>query len=197
VIAATNRDPRLAMERGTLREDLYYRLGVFEITLPSLRERPDDILMLGEAFLEEIGRSIGRPAAGFSKDARDRLLAHAWPGNIRELRNAIERAVILCEGGLITGEHLPISLTGAPKIRPSVVAAAPADAIPPTAVTPAADPSAIPPEGVNLDAIERDLIRKAMAQAQNNKSVAAKLLGLPRGQLYSRLKRHGLDRSKA
>jgi Nif-specific regulatory protein len=198
VIAATNRDPRVAMERGTLREDLYYRLGGFEITLPPLRERPDDILMLGEAFLEEIGRSIGRPAAGLSKDARDRLLAHAWPGNIRELRNAIERAVILCEGGLITGEHLPISLTGTPKIRPAGgVSAAAAGATPPTAATSVDASVAIPPEGVNLDAIERDLIQKAMAQARNNKSVAAKLLGLPRGQLYSRLKRHGLDRGKA
>jgi len=196
VIAATNRDPRVAMERGTLREDLYYRLGVFEITLPSLRERPDDILVLAEAFLEEIGKSIGRPAAGLSKDARDRLLAHAWPGNIRELRNAIERAVILCEGGLITGEHLPISLTGAPKIRPVGAPAAAADAVPPAAVTPSPAPFAIPPEGLKLEDIERELIQKAMAQAQNNKSVAAKLLGLPRGQLYSRLKRHGLDRGK-
>ena len=97
------------MERGTLREDLYYRLGVFEIVLPPLRERPDDILVLAEAFLDEIGRGVGRPAAGLSKDARDRLLSHPWPGNIRELRNAIERAVILCEGGLVTGEHLPMA----------------------------------------------------------------------------------------
>ena len=115
VIAATNRDPRVAMERGTLREDLYYRLGVFEIVLPPLRERPDDILVLAEAFLDEIGRGVGRPAAGLSKDARDRLLGHPWPGNIRELRNAIERAVILCEGGLVTGEHLPIAVGGAPR----------------------------------------------------------------------------------
>src|SRR5262249_10346896 len=174
-------------------------------TLPPLRERPDDILVLAEAFLEEIGKSVGRPAAGLSKDARDRLLAHAWPGNIRELRNAIERAVILCEGGLITGEHLPISLGAAPKPRPGVVppgaavtqpaGATPADTLP-VGGTPAGVPGAIPPEGVNLEAIERDLIQKAMAQAQNNKSVAAKLLGLPRGQLYSRLKRHGLERGK-
>src|SRR5262249_59972379 len=100
VIAATTRAPRAAMERGTLREDLYYRLGVFEIVLPPLRERSGDILMLAEAFLDEIGRGIGRPAAGLSKDACERLLGHPWPGNIRELRNAIERAVVLREGGL-------------------------------------------------------------------------------------------------
>jgi transcriptional regulator with GAF, ATPase, and Fis domain len=180
VIAATNRDPRAAMARGTLREDLYYRLSVFEIALPPLRERPEDILLLAEAFLEEIGRSVGRPAAGVSKDARDRLLAHTWPGNVRELRNAIERAVILCEGGLITGEHLPMSLASAPRPRP--IAAEP--------------PAVIPPEGVKLEAIERELIRKAMAQANDNKSEAARLLGLARGQLYSRLKRHGLTRAK-
>ena len=110
VIAATNRDPRLAMERGTLREDLYYRLSVFEIALPPLRERREDILLLASAFLQEVGTSVGRPAAGISEDAREQLLRHAWPGNVRELRNAIERAVILCEGGLISSEHLPIAL---------------------------------------------------------------------------------------
>jgi transcriptional regulator with GAF, ATPase, and Fis domain len=184
VIAATNRDPRLAMERGTLREDLYYRLSVFEITLPPLRERPEDILLLAEAFLEEIGRGVGRPAAGVSKDARDRLLAHAWPGNVRELRNAIERAVILCEGGLITGEHLPMAVAPRPRIATAAAIAAPGSSV------------AIPPEGVKLEAIERDLIQRAMAQAQNNKSEAARLLGLARGQLYSRLKRYGLTRAK-
>jgi DNA-binding NtrC family response regulator len=111
---------------------------VFEMTLPPLRDRPEDILVLAEAFLEEIGRNIGRSAAGLSKDARDRLLAHRWPGNIRELRDAIERAMILCEGGLITGEHLPITLAGA--ARPAATAPA---AAPGPAATPAAGP--IPP----------------------------------------------------
>jgi len=178
VLAATNRDLKAAISQGGFREDLYYRLAVFEIPLPPLRERPEDILVLAEAFLDEIGRGVGRPAGGLSKDARDWLLSHTWPGNIRELRNAIERAVILCEGGLVTAEHLPIALTGA---RKPVAAVASTEAV-----------GAIPAEGVNLEAIERDLIKKAMAQAQNNKSVAAKLLGLPRGQLYSRLRRHGL-----
>jgi Nif-specific regulatory protein len=212
VIAATNRDPRIAMERGTLREDLYYRLGVFEIVLPPLRERPEDILVLAEAFLDEIGRGVGRPAAGLSKDARDRLLAHQWPGNIRELRNAIERAVILCEGGLVTGEHLPISIAGAvrgPAPAPQSAStgarsgetayqAATTDGVAlkeaPATAGSSVGPTAIPPEGVSLDAIERELIQKAMAQARNNKSEAARLLGLARGQLYSRLKRHGLDK---
>ena len=110
VIAATNRNPREAMTRGLLREDLYYRLSVFELPLPPLRERQGDILLLAEAFLAECGASVGRPAAGLSEDARERLVGHTWPGNVRELRNAIERAVILCEGGLVTGEHLPITV---------------------------------------------------------------------------------------
>ncbi len=87
VIAATNRDLEAAMARGEFREDLYYRLRVFEIRLPPLRERREDVLPLAETFLEEIGAAIGRPAAGISKEARERLLAYPWPGNARELRN--------------------------------------------------------------------------------------------------------------
>jgi transcriptional regulator with GAF, ATPase, and Fis domain len=177
VIAATNRDPRAAMERGALREDLYYRLSVFEIPLPPLRQRRDDILMLAAAFLEELGKLVGRPAGGISDDARDQLLIYAWPGNVRELRNAIERAVILCDGGLVTREHLPISVAeqATPPVSPS-----------------ASSPPPVPAGGQTLGAVERDLVVKALATADNNKSRAAKLLGVNRGQLYSLLKRHGL-----
>jgi two-component system response regulator FlrC len=94
LLAATNRDHKGAIARGEFREDLYYRLSVFEIRLPSLRERRDDILLLARGFLDEIGRAIGRPSAGLSEESQGALLAHAWPGNVRELRNAIERAVI-------------------------------------------------------------------------------------------------------
>src|SRR5262245_19637691 len=146
VISATNRDLHGAMQRGEFREDLYYRLGVFEIALPPLRERLNDILELADAFLEEIGQSVGRPAVGIATDAKEQLLAYGWPGNVRELRNAIERAVILADGGLIRSEHLPVT---AP--RP----AAPADA-------PAAGP--LPAGGINLEAIERSLVIKALAQ---------------------------------
>jgi transcriptional regulator with GAF, ATPase, and Fis domain len=176
VIAATNRDPRPAMQQGALREDLYYRLSVFEIALPPLRERLDDVLPLAEAFLAELAQAVGRPAAGISEDARERLLAHSWPGNVRELRNALERAVILCDGGLVTSEHLPIAVASG-RTRS---AAAPGQA------------EAFPPHGVKLEAIERDLVEKALASARQNKSKAARLLGLPRGQLYSLLRRHGL-----
>jgi len=187
VIAATNRDPRRAMERGEFREDLYYRLSVFEIHLPPLRDRPEDVLVLAEEFLDEIGRSVGRPAAGISEDAGDQLLAHSWPGNVRELRNAIERAVILCGGGLVTRDHLPISVA-----RPAAAEAS--RAVPTTSTEAAAGAAgalAFPAEGL-LDAVERELLEKALASARNNKTKAAKLLGLSRGQLYSLLRRHGL-----
>ena len=171
VIAATNRDLAAAMARGTFRKDLYYRLHVFEIRLPPLRERPDDIPPLLEAFVDEIGRQVGRPAAGVSREARDKLLAYPWPGNVRELRNAVERAVILAEGGLITSEHLPMTIGAPPRTT--------------------ADP-ALPPGGVDLEAVEREYVKQALEQAGNNKSKAARLLGLTRAQLYSRLEKYGL-----
>ncbi|MBW8873747.1 MAG: sigma-54-dependent Fis family transcriptional regulator [Acidobacteria bacterium] len=174
VIAATNRDLAAALARGDFREDLYYRLHVFEIRLPPLRERPEDIPALLELFLQEIGEQVGRPAAGVSREARDKLLAYAWPGNVRELRNAVERAVILSEGGLITSNHLPMSLGRAP-----VAAAAPAA-------------GEIPSGGIDLEAIERSWVEQALKQAGHNKSKAARLLGLTRAQLYSRIEKYGL-----
>ena len=174
VIAATNRDLHGAMQRGEFREDLYYRLGVFEISLPPLRERLHDILELADVFLEEIGQTVGRPAAGIASDAKDQLLAYRWPGNVRELRNAIERAVILADGGLIRSEHLPVTAPRAAQ----------------TSDAPSGTP--FPASGVNLEALERSLVIKALAQARHNKTRAAKLLGLTRAQLYSRIEKYGL-----
>ena len=176
VIAATNRDLHGAMQRGEFREDLYYRLGVFEISLPPLRERQDDLLELAEAFLKEIGESVGKPAAGIARDAREQLLAYTWPGNVRELRNAIERAVILADGGHIRSEHLPVT-------NGRGAASAVTDA----------SLSTLPAGGVNLEALERSLVVKALAQARHNKSRAARLLGLTRAQLYSRIEKYGLS----
>jgi transcriptional regulator with GAF, ATPase, and Fis domain len=180
VIAATNRDLAAAMARGLFREDLYYRLNVFQIALPPLRDRPDDILPLAESFLEDLGRSMGRPAAGISRDASEWLLAHPWPGNARELRNAIERAILLCDGGLITREHLP-AVTRQPAPGASTGGAV------------AADPAApLPPGGVDLEEVDRSYVERALRQARGNKSRAARLLGLTRAQLYSRLEKYGL-----
>jgi len=181
VLAATNRNLKAAIQNGGFREDLYYRLAVFDIALPPLRERPDDILVLVEGFLEEIGRSVGRPAAGVSEEVKERLVAYPWPGNVRELRNALERAVILCEGGLVTSEHLPIGIAAPPATASAASTAPPATA----------GPSAASPAGT-LDAAERQMILQALARSGNNKSAAARLLGLTRAQLRSRLEKHGL-----
>jgi Nif-specific regulatory protein len=181
VVAATNRDPRAAIARGEFREDLYYRLGVFEIHLPPLRERAEDILLLAEAFLDDLGRTMGRPAAGLSDGAREILLAHSWPGNVRELRNAVERAVILSRGGVIGREHLPIHVA---RPEPERVRLA------------TLDTDDFPAEGVALGAVEKDLVVKALAKAGRNKSEAARLLGVSRGQFYSLLRRHGLTEAR-
>ena len=179
VIAATNRDLAAAIARGQFREDLYYRLNVFEIRVPPLRERPEDILPLAESFLEDLGRTMGRPAAGISRDAREWLLAYPWPGNVRELRNAIERGILLCDGGLITHEHLPAAIGRPETARPAGGNGSP-------------DDLALPPGGVQLQAVERGLVEKALRDARGNKSKAARLLGLTRSQLYSRMQKYGV-----
>jgi transcriptional regulator with GAF, ATPase, and Fis domain len=170
IIAATNRDLSAALARGDFREDLYYRLRVFEIALPPLRERREDILPLAEAFVEEIGKTVGRPCAGISKQARDVLLSYSWPGNVRELRNAIERAIILCDGGLITADHLPEPRPGNGKGTASAAAA----------------------QGGNLQDVERNLVENALKEARHNKALAARLLGITRSQLYSRIQKYGI-----
>jgi len=184
VVAATNRELRTAIERGTFREDLYYRLQVFEIRLPPLRERPDDILPLSEAFLADLARGFARPPAGVSREARQRLLEYAWPGNVRELRNVLERAAILCEGGLIGAEHL--TLTAPRPARPETGDPAGMAALEsPTTTGIASD--------TDLMSAERRMVEKALKDARFNKSKAARALGLTRTQLYVRLRRHGLE----
>ncbi|HKY32387.1 MAG TPA: sigma 54-interacting transcriptional regulator [Candidatus Polarisedimenticolia bacterium] len=183
VIAATNRDLEAAISRGQFREDLYYRLNVFRIPLPPLRERREDILPMAESFLQDLGRTMGRPAAGISRDAREFLMGHAWPGNARELRNAIERAILLCDGGLITREHLPAA-PGRP---------APAGGAAAQAGNGSPDPAApLPPGGVDLESVDRQFVERALREAKGNKSKAARLLGLTRAQLYSRIEKYGL-----
>ena len=108
LIAATNRDLQRAVAEDRFREDLYYRLAVFQIRLPALRERADDVLLLADLFVRELGEKMGKIEPGLSQAARDLLLAHSWPGNIRELQNAIERALILAGSELISPEQLGI-----------------------------------------------------------------------------------------
>jgi transcriptional regulator with GAF, ATPase, and Fis domain len=177
VIAATNRELRRALSRGDFREDLYYRLQVFEIRLPPLRTRPLDILPLSEAFLADIGRSFGRPPAGMTREARRALLEYGWPGNVRELRNVLERAAIVCEGGLIAPEHLALRIFSGELAGADELAQEP----------PAA------PNGTNLKAVERRLVEQVLRECQGNKSEAARRLGLSRKQLYVRLRQYEAD----
>jgi transcriptional regulator with GAF, ATPase, and Fis domain len=183
VVAATNRDLPKAIAQGQFREDLYYRLNVFPIRLPPLRDRRDDVLPLTDAFLTEIGRGLGRPPGGVTREARKLLLDYHWPGNVRELRNILERAAILCDGGLITPEHLAIAPT-TPATSAPVVATAP------IAVAAAAATS---PPVQDLHGVERTMIEQALQAAKFNKSKAAKALGLTRHQLYIRMRRHGFE----
>jgi len=187
VVAATNRDLERAIAQGRFREDLYYRINVFAIRLPPLRERRDDILPLCEAFLGEIGRGLGYPPAGISQDARTLLTEYHWPGNARELRNIVERAAILCEGGLITAGHL--ALKPMPRTVASVREPAPRAEPAPVAAGAPAHPSS----ASDLQSIERTMIEEALRTARFNKSKAAKALGMTRQQLYLRLRKYGLE----
>jgi len=172
VIAATNRDLKKAMERGDFREDLYYRLHVFDIKLPPLRNRRADILPMSEAFLHEIGQLFGRPPGGLTRAAKQLLQDYDWPGNVRQLRNALERAAILCEGGLITPEHLSLDAQSS---------------------MPTAETSRSASEAAALNDVERDVIKRALAACGGNKSKAAQRLGITRTQLYVRLRKHHLS----
>ncbi len=182
IVAATNRDLPRAIASGQFREDLYYRLNVFPIQLPALRDRRDDILILSDALLAEVGRGLERPAAGISREARRLLVEYHWPGNVRELRNILERAAILCDGGLIGPEHFAFTVftssfarqagemaTGAPDAAPQASCAS------------------------DLQSLERAMIEQALESTRFNKSKAAKLVGLTRHQFYIRLRKHGLD----
>jgi transcriptional regulator with PAS, ATPase and Fis domain len=165
VVAATNRNLRKAVERGDFREDLFYRLGVFDIQIPPLRERRVDIVPLSEAFLLEIGRSFGRPPASLSRDARQALLQYDWPGNVRELRNVLERAAILCEGSVIDTTHLTLESRGR---------------------SPRNDTT-------DLGVVERTMIAKVLQECRGNKTRAARRLGLTRTQLHLRVRKYGLE----
>ena len=165
VIAATNRDLRKAVERGDFREDLFYRLGVFDIRIPPLRERPADIVPLSETFLQEIGRSFGRPPAGLTRDARQALLQYDWPGNVRELRNVLERATILSEGALIDPSHLRLESAA----------------------------RSVGDDTTDLGVVERTTIAKILNECRGNKTRAARRLGLSRTQLHLRIRQYRLE----
>src|SRR5262249_14635938 len=166
IIAATNRNLPRAIEQGLFREDLFYRLNVFAINLPPLRARREDVLPLCDAFLAEYARSLGRPPAGISRDARKRLLEYDWPGNVRELRNILERAAILSDGGLITAEHLNLDMARTPSVA-AAPAAAPERAV--SASSPVREAAPVPPATSDLASMEKAMVIQALEKHRYNK----------------------------
>ncbi len=173
ILASTNRKPDTAIKDGKLREDLFYRISAISVHLPPLRERHDDIVPLAGAFLKRFAAQASRDIRGFKPDAIDRLTAFDWPGNVRQLQNEIQRAVLLCEGGEISAADL--SITNA---RTSIAM----------------------PVGEELDTnftllegVERNVIIQTLKAAEGNKLEAAKRLGIGRQTLYNKIKAYGIE----
>ncbi len=175
VIAATNRDLETAIEDGRFREDLYYRINVLPIDLPPLRSRGTDVLLLAQHFIEQLATSAGKSITGLTRPVAERLLSYSWPGNIRELRNTIERAVALAQCDQIIVDDLP------EKIRDHHDA---------KVLATGDDPA----ELRSLEAIEREYILHVMKAVNGNKSLAARILGLDRKTLYRKLEHYAKDR---
>lgn len=170
IVAASNRSLAQAICEGRFREDLFYRLNVFHVELPPLRHRLDDLPPLVENFIEEFNREHRKSVQGLEQDFLDALRAHTWPGNIRELRNVIQRAVIVCRSPMLSLRDLPLELASrrGPEVSFTVHL------------------------GSSGHEVERELLVRTVAYANGNKARAADILGMSRGTLYNRLKRYGL-----
>jgi DNA-binding NtrC family response regulator len=178
VLAATNKEPQEAVARGQLRNDLYYRLNVFNIHMPSLREHKDDLPDLVSALLRDMNEKHGRRVAGVSDNVMASFAAHSWPGNVRELRNTLERAVIVCDGAVIESRHLP---PGFGDVAPR---------------SPVQEANAIRlGVGTTVDEAERLLILKTLEATHNNKTRAADILGISLKTLHNKLKEYGAQQS--
>ncbi len=178
VLAATNKDPEQAVGSGYLRQDLYFRLNVFHINLPPLRDHKEDIPLLVEHILRDVNAKHGKHVRGIGAEVMDIFMGHTWPGNVRELRNVLERAAIMCEKDLITRACLPGEFGKSGAKGPS-------------------DLSAIKfPVGTTVDAMERELILQTLGATGNNKTRAADLLGISLKTLHNKLKEYGGDRAE-
>lgn len=175
VVAATNRDLRAMVADGRFRDDLYYRINVLSVDVPPLRERRDDIPILIDFFLRKHTRNTSRLVRGLMPDARRMLLDYGWPGNVRQLESAIERAILLCESDLISIEDLPLEVRQ--ESRPVSESA-----------------FKLPAEGISFEDVERGLIMQAMEQTDYNITKSAKLLGLTFRTLQYRLDKFGIKR---
>jgi transcriptional regulator with PAS, ATPase and Fis domain len=175
IIAATNKDLQKAVQQKTFREDLFYRLNIVFIDLPPLRKMGDDIILIAEYLRKRFNVEFGKQVRRFSTRAKKLLLDYTWPGNVRELSNCIERAMIFNESDSIEPESLTISNQfGDPPLDGT-------------------QQFTIPPDGINLEDVERRLITAALKQAGNNKSKAARLIGLTRDTLRYRLEKYNLS----
>jgi DNA-binding NtrC family response regulator len=172
VIAATNRDLKKEVAEGRFREDLYYRLKVILIELPPLRTRPEDTPLLLDHFLDALAKEHNRPRPEVSREALEQLVAYHWPGNVRQLRNAIESMLLFCKSGRIGVDDLPPEITGEP---------APGEAL-------------AMRSGMSLNDMEERMIRKTLADTHENRTKAARILGISRRTLQRKLKDLGLDR---
>ena len=172
IIAATNQDLHAALEQGTFREDLYYRLNVVPLNIPPLRERKQDIPFLANHFIRKLAADSGSAVESITDAAMERLMAYHWPGNVRELENVIERSLVLCRGSQLDAGD--VRLESAPRPRSQ-------------------NGQHFLPEGLTLDQYEQELIREALRRADGNKSHAARLLGLTRNALRYRLTQMGLE----
>jgi DNA-binding NtrC family response regulator len=170
ILAATNRPLEQDVQEGRFREELYYRLQVFPIVIPPLRDRPEDIPLLAEHFLAGFASEFGHRVRRISPGAHAILAAHAWPGNVRELRNTIERGVLLAEGDTLDEDCLPLDLSPPPS-----------------------ELDLLGEDGVDLADLEKELLQRAIARAGGNRSEAGRLLGLSRHQVRLRLKKFGLE----
>jgi two-component system response regulator AtoC len=181
IVAATNKSVEEEVRMGRFRVDLYFRLKVVSILLPSLRDRGDDVLLLARHFMREFSRKFQKSFRDFSPEAIHALLAYPWPGNVRELKNLIERVVLLEEGELIDAEHLPPEMLGRRQAPASAAAAAVRDALsPPT-----------------LAQIEAEHINDVLRLTSGNKSRAARILGISRQGLIEKLRRLRIDESSS
>jgi DNA-binding NtrC family response regulator len=188
VITASNKDPAKLVEKQTFREDLYYRLKVMPVTVPPLRERGNDILILADLFVQEFNGTLKKRIRGFSPEAQQVLLSYSWPGNVRELRNVTERGMILCQGETIPVACLPAELQ-------QLAGAMPASPPPLAAKVPAGAPDAGWSLGAlgTLEEMEQRYIREVLASVSGNRSQAAKLLGISRSTLQDKIRRYGLS----
>ena len=172
VVAATNRDLEREVKAGKFREDLFYRLQVMPIALPSLRERKGDAIVLANYFLDQFNREFRKRIRGVSPAATSLLEQYQWPGNVRELRNAIERAMLLSDRDYLEPQDFTLTRT----VNPTEFR--------------------LPPEGVNLEEVERQLLVQALERAGGNQTQAAQLLGINRDQVRYRIEKFGLSRAQ-